>query len=256
MTGRLFVSTLSLLVLVVASTARAAESDFEAREFKDAEGHVLKYRLLKPAKYDPKEKYPLVIFFHGAGERGDDNSAQTKWGIGELDKAETRAKYATFAIAPQCPKDKKWSDANWQAATHTMKEKPTEPMAQTVELVSALQKEFSIDEKRLYVTGLSMGGFGTWDLACRYPEKFAAAAPVCGGADVTKAPLIAKLPIWVFHGADDPTVKVSCSRDMVAALKNAGGDPKYTEFPGVGHASWVPAYADPKFWEWLFAQKK
>src|SRR5207244_7702516 len=121
---------------------------------------------------------------------------------------------------------------------------------------AALQKEFSIDPKRLYITGLSMGGYGTWDLISRHPELFAAAAPICGGGDEDQAEKIAKLPIWIFHGAKDQAVPVERSRNMVTALKKAGGEPKYTEYPDVGHDSWVRAYKDPELFAWLFAQKK
>lgn len=120
-----------------------------------------------------------------------------------------------------------------------------------------LKPEFpQIDPDRLYITGLSMGGFGTWDAIQRKPDLFAAAVPICGGGDVSKASHITKIPIWVFHGAEDNLVNPKWSRDMVEAIKRAGGNPKYTEYPGVGHHSWVPAYSDPELFEWLFSQKK
>ena len=126
----------------------------------------------------------------------------------------------------------------------------------TLELLDALPKEFSIDRKRIYVSGLSMGGYGTWDILARRPEHFAAAAPVCGGADEATAAKIAKIPVWAFHGAKDTVVKPSRSQNMIAALKKAGGTPKYTEYPDEGHGSWCPAYRNPELFKWLFAQKK
>jgi predicted peptidase len=129
-------------------------------------------------------------------------------------------------------------------------------MQSTIELVAALEKEFaSIDPRRLYVTGLSMGGFGTWDLLSRFPKKVAAAVPICGGADEAQAPAIAKIPVWVFHGGADDVVKTVRSRNIVAALKAAGGSPRYTEYPGVGHGSWDQAYGEPELFPWLFSQK-
>ena len=119
----------------------------------------------------------------------------------------------------------------------------------------ALQKEFSIDATRLYVTGLSMGGYGTWDALQRYPDRFAAAVPICGGGDVKQAKKIAQIPIWAFHGDKDTAVPVERTRSMIAALKEAGGMPKYTEYPDVGHDSWTATYKDPALHEWMFAQR-
>ena len=119
-----------------------------------------------------------------------------------------------------------------------------------------MQKEYSIDPQRIYLTGLSMGGYGTWDLLARKPDLFAAGVPVCGGGDESTAGKIAKIPIRVFHGDKDNSVPVARSRTMVEALKKAGGHPKYTEYAGVGHNPWDKAYADPKLMNWLFKQKK
>jgi predicted peptidase len=228
----------------------------EKRVFTDARGKTLPYRLLKPEGYDAKQRYPLVLFLHGAGERGDDNDKQLIHAVPQFLRAEMRKQYPCFLIAPQCPAAFKWVDADWSAAAHKQPAEPTEPMRLTMELLDALPKEWSIDPKRVYVTGLSMGGFGAWDIAARRPDRFAAVAPVCGGADEATAPALAKIPHWVFHGAKDGVVKPDRSRTMVEALKKAGGEPRYTEYPNVGHDSWNPAYADPKLYEWLFAQKR
>ena len=125
-----------------------------------------------------------------------------------------------------------------------------------MELVRQLQKDYRIDSDRLYVTGLSMGGFGTFELTTRYPDVFAAAAPICGGGDPTKAKTLSALPVWVFHGDADRVVPVGFSRSMVKAIETAGGKPKYTEYPGVGHDCWTATYADPAFHDWLFAQTR
>lgn len=244
-------------LLIAASLLRANEADlFEKREFTGADGKVLKYRLLKPAAQAANEKLPLVLFMHGAGERGNDNGAQLKNGVLAFAKPEARTKYPCFIVAPQVPNGQMWVDTPWSLDKHTIPEKPTETMRLSMELLTALQKEFNIDAKRLYVSGVSMGGFGAWDAISRWPDVFAAAVPCCGGADEAKAPAIAKIPVWTFHGDKDGVVKTIRTRNMVAALKAAGGNPKYTEYPGVGHDSWNRAFVEPELLPWLFTQIK
>ena len=228
---------------------------FEPRVYESASGMKLPYRLMKPADYNPQTKYPLVIFFHGAGERGDDNTAQLVHGMADFAKDENRSKYPCFVVAPQCPRDRRWVEVDWSADSHKQPEKPSEPMQLTLDLLPALQKEFSIDSRRIYVTGLSMGGYGTWDIIQRHPKMFAAAAPICGGGDETQADKLVGVPIWAFHGDQDTAVKPARTRNMIAAIKQAGGKPLYTEYAGVGHFSWGPAYSDPKLMEWMFAQR-
>jgi predicted peptidase len=258
-------TTVALAALVVLTAG--AEDDmakkggaFEKRTFTGASGKELRYRLLKPKDYDPAgtTAYPLVIFLHGAGERGNDNELQLAEGVKEFAKPETRKKHPCFLIAPQCPEKQSWSKIEKPDGHLTlMKTKqPTEATGLTLEVMDALSKEFRIDSKRLYITGLSMGGFGTWDLLVRYPDRFAAAIPICGGGIEDTAASFAKLPIWVFHGAVDPEVEVELSRHMVDALHKAGGKPGYTEFPDVGHECWELAYHNPDVLDWLFAQKK
>jgi predicted peptidase len=223
--------------------------------YKNKDGNTLPYRLLKPDNYDPKTKYPLVLFLHGAGECGTDNKAQLKNSVNEFAKAEFRKKYPCFFIAPQCPSMKLgWSD--FRSKTGGLSKVQSEPGRLAVELVESIQKEYSIDPNRLYITGLSMGGYGTWDIIARHPDMFAAAVPICGGGDPSTAEKIAKLPIWVFHGAKDPVVPAARSREMVEAIKKAGGEAKYTEYPNVQHNSWVNAYKDADMMKWLFEQKK
>ena len=149
--------------------------DFEARTFSTADGAKLPYRLLKPSAVEPGKKYPLVVFLHGAGERGDDNKAQLKNGVGAFARADSREKYPCYVFAPQCPKDKKWADMEWGGATGTAPADPGPIEPLVFGAMDALAEEFAIDRDRIYVTGLSMGGFGTWDLITRHPEKFAAA---------------------------------------------------------------------------------
>lgn len=252
---------LALLLPLLASLPAAAQEThdelaarFEARVQKDKDGHTLPYRLLRPEPYEPGKKYPLVIFFHGAGERGTDNLAQLVHGVTVFATTENRKKYPCFVMAPQCPADKRWVEMDWSAPSGVQPAEPSDPMRLAIAAADALEKEFSIDRRREYVTGLSMGGFGTWDAITRYPKRFAAAAPVCGGGDEAVAARAKKIPVWAFHGSADNVVMPDRSRHMVEALRKAGAEPKYTEYPGVGHNSWDKAYADPELLSWLFSQ--
>jgi len=244
-------------VLFFVRIVRAKETfPLEAIVFQGKDGHTLPYRLLKPAGYDPAIKYPLVVFLHGSGERGADNEKQMSHCIPQFASEENRKNNPCFLIAPQCPENSKWSDVDWDADAHTLPQAMSDPGRLTIELVESIASEYSIDKKRLYITGLSMGGFGTWDLIARFPDLFAAAIPICGGADEATAEKIKHIPIWAFHGAKDVIVKPARSRNMVAALEKVGGKPKYTEYPHVGHDSWNPAYRDPESLKWLFAQTR
>src|SRR5690606_8210741 len=145
---------------------------------------------------------------------------------------------------PQCPAGGTWSDALWtRPGSPPMPEQPTEPLQAVIEILEKSLAELpGVDRDRVYLTGLSMGGYGSWELAARKPELFAAVVPICGGGDVKQAPRLAKLPIWAFHGAADDVVPVKCTQEMIEAIREAGGDPRYTEYPGVGHDSWTRTY--------------
>ncbi len=216
------------------------------------------YRLLKPVKIEDGKKYPLVLFLHGAGERGSDNKAQLKFFPTVMASAENREKYPCFIIAPQCHNNAKWVDVNWsESKSQPMPEKPSEDMQAALAALEEVTKSEAVDGNRIYLTGLSMGGYGSWDLAARMPEHFAAIAPICGGGDETKADKIAKQPIYVYHGDQDNAVPVVNSRGMIAAITKAGGTPKYKELPGVGHNSWDRAYSDADgVIPWMFEQVK
>lgn len=229
---------------------------YEAKVFTGAEGFKLPYRIMPPAKIEPGKKYPLVLFLHGAGERGTDNAIQLVHGMTEFASDENRQKYPAFVVAPQCPQELQWVAVNWSTDAHTMPEKPTAALAASLDLVTSLEKEFPIDSDRLYITGLSMGGYGTWDAIQRHPKRFAAAAPICGGGDPAFAKAIKDVPLWAFHGDKDDVVKPGRSTQMIDALKAVGAKPQYTLYPGVGHNSWSPTFANPEYYKWLFAQKK
>ncbi|HEY4395766.1 MAG TPA: prolyl oligopeptidase family serine peptidase [Polyangia bacterium] len=243
-----------------AGAAPTTPTDFEARTFKDAAGHVLPYRLYVPRGVDPKKKIPLVLFLHGAGGRGTDNLHQLTDQAAPLVfvQPENQARWPVFMVAPQCPMDQQWVGMPWGAPSGKGKRpaEPTWPMAAALALVDRLATEFpSIDTTNLYVTGMSMGGYGTFDAAVRRPGKWKAAVPICGGYDETQVTPLVGLPLWAFHAADDPAVPVERTRDVIAAIRAAGGHPRYTEYPASlhhGHFSWIPAYGDPALLPWMF----
>jgi predicted peptidase len=240
-----------------------------AQEFKKAlfvnQTDTLPYSILFPLtnseltkdttyKIKNPEGFPLIVFFHGSGERGKDNEKQ----IIHIKKLFTDSvimhKYPAFIVAPQCPPGKRWVETDWTVSKHIMPETPSFAMVLTMKLIEEIVKKYPVNQKKIYVTGLSMGGFATWDIISRYPGKFAAAIPICGGADVSKAKLLKNTPVWAFHGSNDKVVNVILTRDMIKAIENCGGKPKYTEYKGVGHDSWVKAYSEKELMEWLFKQ--
>ena len=218
---------------------------------------TLSYRLLFPDA-DTLRKYPLVIFLHGSGERGTDNEVQLKWGVQNFATDKNMVQHPAIVIAPQCPPGQTWSNTKRTPNSTAMEllPAPSKPMQLLIELINQTIKTLPVDTSRIYITGLSMGGYGTFDAIERYPSLFAAAVPVCGGGDVSKAILIARLPIWMFHGAEDPAVNVANSVDMNAALIKAGAHPGLTIYPETGHFSWLAAYSDEHMIEWLFRQHK
>jgi predicted peptidase len=229
---------------------------FEARVLETSGGAALPYRLLKPLDYDPQQKYPLVLFLHGAGERGDDNEKQLIHGGRNFAHEAMRRRHPAFVAVPQCPAEKKWVEVPWEAQAHKVPEQASETLRAVFNLVDALQKEFSIDEGRIYCVGLSMGGYGAWDLLYRKPELLAAAVPICGGGDPATVEKIKGVPIWAFHGDLDPLVPVNRSREMIKALEAAGARPIYTEYEGVTHDSWTQTFDNRLVWDWLFSQRK
>jgi predicted peptidase len=231
---------------------------FEARTFDDGAGRTMKYRLFVPKGYaDTTIRYPLTVFLHGSGESGDDNASQLiNNGPGALSHPSTQEKFPSFVLCPQCPKGGQWGYYRGDIA-------PADTM---VAIVRALQKEFRIDPDRIYITGLSLGGMGTWYAIAEHPDLFAAAVPVCGAGDVSRVDRIKSIPVWAFHGTDDKAVPIAGpvrwskdilgDRDVVRALKDAGGSARITEYEKQGHNVWVTAYTDPGLMPWLFAQVK
>ncbi len=237
--------------------AFSQSSRFSYNKYGDDKGDTLNYRMLFPDS-DTLRKYPLVIFLHGSGERGSDNEAQLKWGVMNFATDQNMMLHPALVIAPQCPEKMSWSNFSRAklVGESRLQPTPTKPMELLIGLIRKLIKTMPVDSNRIYITGLSMGGFGTYDAIERYPDLFAAAVPVCGGGDISKAVSIMHLPIWIFLGAEDPAVNPEYSLEMLQSLKRAGGHPGYTEYPEVGHFSWLGAYSDPLMMEWLFRQHK
>ena len=205
----------------------------------------------------PKDgKVPLVIFLHGLGECGDDNAAQLKHGVTNLITF-ADANGGAIIIVPQCPKGDKWvSVIEPEAPSHTMPAEPSPPMKLVLALINEKIEKMPVDPDRVYVTGLSMGGYGTWDLIQRRPKLFAAALPVCGGGDLALVSVIKNIPVFMFHGAADPVVPVARSQEMNTALKACGGNVQYREYPDAKHDSWTQTYADPNALKWMFEQRR
>lgn len=257
-------SSLPLILALVAANPMPADevvNRFEDRTHRFTGGEyqdeVFHYRLLKPSKVEPNKQYPVILFLHGAGERGDDNRMQLLYLPEMMSQDEYRRDFPCFLIAPQCRAEKKWVDVPWGSDKSEEVKDPSEQLLAAMEILEEVLKDPAADASRIYLTGLSMGGYGSWDAAMRYPDKFAAVVPICGGGNEKGADRIAKLPIWAFHGDEDQAVPVARSRRMIEAIRNSGGEPKYTEFKGVGHNSWTPAYTDKEGCiPWMFKQRR
>lgn len=246
---------LLIFYLIIPNPSIAQSSRFSVNQYIN-NGDTLRYRLLYP-DYDTLRKYPLVIFLHGSGERGNDNEAQLKWGVMNFATDQNMALHPAIVIAPQCPANMEWSNFSEGNGTELkLLPTPSKPMELLMELIHQLIKNLPVDTNRIYITGLSMGGFGTYDAIERYPHLFAAAVPVCGGGDVSRAATIAHIPMWIFLGSEDAAVNPLYSLNMLEALTKDGAHPGFTQYPEVGHFSWLGAYSDPHMIEWMFRQHK
>ncbi|MEM7385190.1 MAG: GDSL-type esterase/lipase family protein [Verrucomicrobiota bacterium] len=249
-----------LLTLFVAQ-AQLHQEVFEEKTVRYTGGPYLNesfgYRLMRPAKEERGKSYPLVVFLHGAGERGTDNRRQLRYLPEKLATPEAREAYPCFLIAPQCRPEKKWVDAPWEAPQSLpMKRNPSDQLQVAIEAIRETVQGYPVDRQRIYLTGLSMGGYGAWELGMRFPEWFAALGPVCGGGDERVVHRLADLPIWTFHGGADPVVPVGRSRTLVERLKLLGRNPRYTEIKDGGHRAWDAAYGNGGMVPWLFEQKR
>ncbi len=242
-------------VLLLGHASWAQAELFSPFVFEGKRGDSLGCRLLIPDA-NTMRKLPLVIFLHGSGERGSDNKAQLKWGVQSFATTQQMKLNPAIVVAPQCPAGQSWSNEDETGDKITIRKEPSAAGALVMELIDSLIKRLPVDTNRIYITGLSMGGFGTFDLVARYPHRFAAALPVCGAGDPATAPAMAKVPMWIVTGAEDPAVSPEMTHRMFVALRAAGARPGYTEYPEVGHFSWIHAYSDELILQWLFRQRK
>ena len=241
------------VLLPIAASAGCGELDgFVAGIYRDSEGSTMPYRLYSPVVLDPSAEYPLVLFLHGFEGLGKDNKKQ----ISGMDFAGThvwvmphnQAAHPCFVLAPQCPVGGLWANP--------LTRKPSRHLRRTVALIEELTRQLPVDQDRIYVTGQSLGGYGTWAAISFFPEFFAAAVPVCGGGKTARARFLVSTPVWAFHGSLDPIIWPRESRRMISALRRAGGSPRYTEFRFAGHKVWTAAYAHPELVPWLFSQMR
>jgi predicted peptidase len=248
----LAVVTLLILAAPVTSVAQDVVDGFVARSFKAASGVTMPYRLFIPQADVRKKPLPLIVYLHGSGGVGTDNIKQISGGNATGTHVWTTAgaqrRHPAFVLAPQLTEERQWGPTEADALS---------PFEEAVlEIVAAVSAEFAIDASRLYLTGQSLGGRGTWGLVSKRPDVFAAAVPLCGNGSATRVVAARRLPIWVFHGAKDELVPVSASRDLVAALQRVGSPVKYTEYADVGHNVWTRAYLEPGLPDWLFSQRR
>jgi predicted peptidase len=228
-----------------------AVAGFIAGSYRSPSGEAMAYRLFVPADYDAAKKYPIVLWLHGAAGRGSDNFSQLSGGNSSgshfWTTAENQAKYHAFVLAPQVDTTKGW------ARPHTN----TPPVAihLALEILDTIEKQYSIDRAREYVVGQSMGGEGVWAALSVAPQRFAAAIALCGYGDAYMIPRVAKVPVWIFQGEEDPLVPVTRAREWGAELRQAGGAPKYSEYPSIGHNVWDVAFSEPGLAEWLFSHQ-
>ena len=228
-----------------------------------SDNDTMPYRLLLPDNYDAAKMYPLIFFLHGAGERGNDNELQLVHGAKLFLKEEVRKNFPAIIVFPQCPASSFWSNVNFirdssGKRTFIFQEdgEPTIAMKLAQELLMSILKTYPISKKQIYVGGLSMGGMGTFEIVRRNPKLFAAAFPICGGANVATSTALKKTKWWVFHGGKDDVVPPKLSQDMVDAMKKEKTTVKFTLYPNANHNSWDSAFSEPDLLSWLFAQKR
>ncbi len=250
-----------LMIVAPISLHAQGKKGFSSESYQGTRGE-LSYRILKPKKIKESEKYPLVLFLHGAGERGDDNQKQLVHGSKLFLDSKNRKEFPCFAVFPQCKKETYWSNAEIDRSSNPIALKfqnggePTLAMDVVMELLSELLENPQVDKDRVYVIGLSMGGMGTLEIISRMPNTFAAAIPICGGGNLEATENYKHVPLWVIHGAKDDVVKPQLSVDIVNTLLNKGAYPKFTLYDYANHNSWDPAFAEPELLKWLFSHSK
>ena len=224
------------------------------------ENDTLNYRILKPLNYDPNKQYPVHLFLHGSGERGKDNSSQLTHGGSLFLKKENREKYNSWVIFPQCSKNDRWPSISsdlWDQVFENKIKKPNKSLGLVIRLMDEFIEKKDVDNQRIYLSGLSMGGMGAFEILYRRPDMFAAATPICSNGITQLAKLFAnKVPVWIFHGSDDKVVSPKYSLEMARAIIESGGSPKMTLYSNVDHNSWDKAFAEKDFLKWIHSKTK
>ncbi|MCX5770929.1 MAG: alpha/beta hydrolase-fold protein [Candidatus Hydrogenedentes bacterium] len=260
---RCLLASLLLLPLGEPQGSQAAVTDFQACTYISTRGETFNYRLFVPLNYDPHVHYPMILLLHGGGESGTDNVKQVSNSYADRVVAHTKqAKYAAFVLAPQnSPSDDAWygpegGSPQWGGQTPEIPD--GRPMRITKELLPGLLTTFSIDQQRMYITGISDGGVGTWDQIARDPWRWAAAVPIAGYGPPSRAPRVKDIPVWAFMGQNDGVFDPSYVRNYIQAINNLGGNALYTEYPGRGHEAyvWNTTYDNAAMWDWMFTQVK
>lgn len=250
----------SLLLFVAFGALAQAPSvndNYMREEFLSNNNCKLPYRQLSPERIEKGRKYPLIVFLHGSGERGSDNEKQLLHGGAVFSNPATAFKFPAYVIFPQC-KAKAWTGninpREFMPGSNVPDESPTE--SAIMELIDNLVANNPIDESRIYIMGISMGGIATYDLACRHPETFAAAVPICGAVNPDRLQNAKDVNFLIFHGEADEEVPSICDREAYKALAQAGAEVDYIEFAGMGHDCWNAAFNYPSLLQWLFSQEK
>jgi predicted peptidase len=251
-----FIYFFTLIVLLSCGFTKSTKKMPPPKIFLFGSSDTLKYQLLTPLKMDKKKTYPLVIWLHGAGERGNDGYTQT-FHMKKLFTDENLETYPCYVFVPQCPLKNKWVEVDWAGLSHKFNPENSKYLGAVMEVSKEMILKYPIDTNRMYIMGVSMGGYGTWDAISRYPDAFAAAVPICGGADTAMANVCSNTPLRVYHGALDKLVKPIRSQSMVKRLKAIpSSDVTYIEYKTVSHNAWDSAFVDKELLPWMFSKSK
>ena len=249
-----------LLLFCLMTVHLSAQPDLDSEKKLFLYGNdSMPYRILLPKNFKPGKKYPLIIFLHGAGERGNDNEKQLVHGSALFLNENNYNKYPSIVIFPQCRKERYWSNMINEpnmVRSFNFKRTPTKEMKMLLRFIPFVLKAYPVKAKQVYVGGLSMGGMGVFEIVARKPGFFAAAFPICGGGDTTATKQLANTSWWIFHGEKDDVVWPYYSKQMANALIKAGAKVKLSLYPGANHNSWDKAFAEPQLLPWLFSQHK
>ncbi len=253
---------LTVYLVLFSCFAKAQEFSLYKKEIFVRANDTLPYRILLPENYDPQKKYPLILFLHGSGERGNDNELQLVHGAKLFLQDSARRNYPAIIVFPQCSQNSYWSNVDFKEKNgkrtfdFSPAGEPTIAMRLAEKLLEQLMQQFKVNKKQVYVMGLSMGGMGAFEIVRRNPKLFAAAVPICGGANTSTAKQLKKTNWWIFHGVKDDVVNPEFSIQMADALKKEKAKFKLTLYPNASHNSWDNAFTEPQLLQWLFAQHK